>query len=81
MSKIKYPLKSKYPLMQPDDIKSQDQYWVRIIFDSGFGFGGWRDYKVRNHEEAIYLFRQKEEYEWDPIVDIQKISLEDYKPL
>ena len=82
MSKIKYPLKSKYPLMQSDDIKSQDEYWVRITFYSGGGlYGGWQDYKVRNHDEAIYLFRQEEEYEWDQIIDMQKISLEDYKPL
>ena len=81
MSKIKYPLKSKYPLMQSDDIKSQDEYWVRITFESSFGYGGWQDYKVRNHDEAIYLFRQEEEYEWDQIVDMQKISLQDYKPL
>lgn len=82
MSKIKYPLKDKYPLLEPDDIKSQGEYWVRIIFYSGCGlYGGSVDYKVRNHDEAIHLFRQEEEYEWDQIVDMQKISLEDYKPL
>jgi len=81
MSKIKYPLKSKYPLMLPDDTESCDEYWVRITFDSGFGYGGWQDYKVRHHDEAFYLFRQESRFESDQIVDMQKISLEDYKPL